>query len=248
MPSRAPKGSSSSIAGRPSRTVRRNAARWRMPPESCHGQAGSKPPRPKRSSSGRACARARGAPHAGELEPDRDVVDRAPPGQQRVALGHEGARAEPARRRRAVEADLAARRRRSSPARIWKSVLLPAPLGPISATNSPGSREQVDAVEGQQRRRSPASRVDSCARHAPRSARRAAAAHHDAARLRRAGASAAPRARARRRARTARASAAPLTITAPNTRSVLPYWLARRHVVAEPAASRPTYSAKIAAT
>ena len=68
--------------------------------------ARSNPPSPKRSSSGRARARAAAA-DAGELEADRDVVDRPPPRQQRVALGHEGAGAEPAGAGRPSISDLA---------------------------------------------------------------------------------------------------------------------------------------------
>ena len=146
IPSSAPNGSSSSIAGLPSRTVRRNAARWRMPPDSCHGHASLEAAEPEALEQRRARVRARGrATHAGELEPDRDVVDRPPPGQQRVALRHERAGAEATPARPSIRTSPASSR--SSPARIWNSVLLPAPLGPISATNSPGCGDEVDAVE-----------------------------------------------------------------------------------------------------
>ena len=150
MPSSAPNGSSSSIAGLPSRTVRRNAARWRMPPESCHGHARSNPARPKRSSSGRARSRAAAPPHAGQLEADRHVVDRPPPRQQRVALRHEGARAEPVARRLAVDQDLAVvgivEAGEDSEQRALAGAARPDQRDELA-----GLRDEVDTVEREQR-------------------------------------------------------------------------------------------------
>ncbi|EBA12785.1 hypothetical protein RCCS2_15849 [Roseobacter sp. CCS2] len=56
--SSAPKGSSSSWIDRPWTIVRKRAARWRMPPDSCAGKWVVKSASPKSASNGMTCVRA----------------------------------------------------------------------------------------------------------------------------------------------------------------------------------------------
>ena len=92
--SSAPNGSSRQSTGFPESSVRRNATRWRIPPESSAGWACWKPSSP--SSLNSAAARRRACPRGqpGDAKRERGVVDRAQPGEQQVVLGHQ-------RRRRA---------------------------------------------------------------------------------------------------------------------------------------------------
>ena len=138
IPSSAPNGSSSSIAGRPVSTVRRNAARCRMPPDSCHGQARANSPRPKRSSSGSARRRAssRGTPASSSpsvvLSSTRRQGSRPSRCGMKAQAPSRSSRGSPSMQHLAGVGS-------SRPARMWKRVLLPQPLGPRMATSSPGS-------------------------------------------------------------------------------------------------------------
>ena len=97
--SSAPNGSSRSSTGRPGRSVRRNATRWRIPPDSSAGRARSNSARPKRSNSGSARRRAsaRGTPWHSSAS--AAFAERVAPRQQEVALGHVGAAPGAPRRR-----------------------------------------------------------------------------------------------------------------------------------------------------
>ncbi len=93
--SSAPNGSSSSSTGLSASSVRRNATRWRIPPDSFAGRSCSAPARPSRANSGAARRRAsrRGTP--GVLERERRVVECGPPRQagSRAAASARSARA-----------------------------------------------------------------------------------------------------------------------------------------------------------
>ena len=80
--SREAKGSSRASTGLPATSVRRKATRCRMPPESSAGRDRSKRPRP---------VPRRRPSLAAVAQRQRRVVERRVPGQQGVALGHEGA-------------------------------------------------------------------------------------------------------------------------------------------------------------
>ena len=151
--SSAPNGSSSSSTGRPGSSVRRNATRWRMPPDSSAGRARSNSASPKRSNSGSARRRASLARHALALERQRGVAERVAPGQQQVALGHVGAgRAplgrpdRPHRRRRRC-------RRRAPAAR--------PPARAASTCRSPTGRRRPAPRPGAARRSRPSRAVSS---------------------------------------------------------------------------------------
>ena len=86
--SSAPKGSSRHSSGAPASSVRRKATRWRIPPLQLAGRARSKPARPNSCEERGGAARAsRGRPR--DAQGERRVVERAGPGQEQVALGHE---------------------------------------------------------------------------------------------------------------------------------------------------------------
>ncbi len=87
--SSAPNGSSRHSSGLPDSSVRRNATRWRMPPESSCGRACWKPSRPSSANSAFARRAGLGARAAGDAQRERRVVERAQPRQQQVALGHQ---------------------------------------------------------------------------------------------------------------------------------------------------------------
>ena len=145
--SRLPVGSSARISFGSPASARAIATRWRSPPESCSGV------RSTRSPSRRARAtRARGAglarPDAAEHQLDRGVLQRRDAGHQAEALVDEadvaqqvvgrlvlGERGEIA----PVEADRALLGCQQRAAISSSSVVLPEPLGPCSATISPGS-------------------------------------------------------------------------------------------------------------
>jgi hypothetical protein len=131
--SSAPNGSSRQSTGRPASSVRRNATRWRIPPESAAGRARSKPSSPKAAKCSCAAARARA----------RDVpATRSASPALSSALSH-GSSAS----RCGISAAAPARTRpvsgSISPQTSSSSVDLPQPLGPATATISPGSTRSV---------------------------------------------------------------------------------------------------------
>ena len=142
------KGSSRASTGLPATRVRRKATRWRIPPESSAGGA--------RLEAGEAealeeSARPRRAPRPCRMPPvaqrQRRVVDRRVPGQEQVALGHEGAAGEP------LGAPPSLRRPRlpalgsCSPQISSSSVDLPQPEGPTRPITSCRRTFQVERVE-----------------------------------------------------------------------------------------------------
>ena len=119
--------------------MRRNATRWRIPPDSSPRPRALEPLEPER---GEVLVR-RAARRALATRPRRrsasaGVVERAQPRQQRVALRHQRGRA----RRSTVPASGAA-----SPHTSSSSVDLPHPLGPTTATDLARRGAQRHAVE-----------------------------------------------------------------------------------------------------
>ena len=122
--SRLPVGSSASTHRGSVTSARASATRCRSPPESSPGRCLTRCPSPTRSSIRCAAARALGRGHAPDRERHRDVLQRGELRQQVVELVDEAERAvaharrvpsPSARRSRALDADLA-RRRRVEPA------------------------------------------------------------------------------------------------------------------------------------
>ena len=126
--SRAANGSSRQRTVRPDSSVRANATRWRIPPDSSAGRARSKPPRPKSRSSAAACSRA---------APRSTPATRSASAALSTALRHGSSRS-----RWAMSAAGAASTvpvsGAGSPQTSSSSVVLPQPLGPTTATISPG--------------------------------------------------------------------------------------------------------------
>ncbi len=124
--SSAPNGSSRHSTGRPASSVRRNATRWRIPPESSPGRARSNPVRPNASKCSCAAARASRleAPEARSASPalSSALSHGSSPSRWgiRAAFGA-----------RIVPASGSVSRHTSS-----SSVDLPHPLGPTTATVS----------------------------------------------------------------------------------------------------------------
>ena len=142
--SSAPNGSSISSSGGSWISARQIATRWRMPPDSSHGQLVVEAAKPDRLSS---AARARvGCGVAGRASPPAPArwparcASRAAPGfwNTMPMIGH--------RPRHRVAVESAPRPRwRSSPATIRSSVLLPQPDGPTMATNSPRDTRSIES-------------------------------------------------------------------------------------------------------
>jgi hypothetical protein len=132
----APKGSSSSSTGLPASSVRRNATRWRMPPDSLRGGVSVKPTRPKRSNSGSACVRAspRAAPASSRARPALSSAERQ--GSSRSRWGISAQRSRPA-------PSIVPASGCTSPASSVSSVDLPQPLGPMMPSASPARRLTV---------------------------------------------------------------------------------------------------------
>ena len=151
--SSAPNGSSRHSSGRPASSVRRNATRWRMPPDSSLGRARSKPSSPNAAKCACAAARAVAPADAGDPPRERRVVERAQPRQQRVALRHQrGAAAPRPSRRRAQSA-----RRRAPAASTCRSRSARRPrrprAGPRAATRRRAPRRRRRPCERRRRRR-----------------------------------------------------------------------------------------------
>ena len=101
--------------------------------------------------------RARGlGADAVELERQGDVLDRGEPGEQVEVLEHVADRAAPQPRPVVARHARRGRRRRRAPRRsvgssrlpaMVSSVLLPEPLGPMIATSSPRSTDEVDVAQ-----------------------------------------------------------------------------------------------------
>src|SRR5689334_20690409 len=120
-------GSSSASTGLPANSVRRNATRWRIPPDSSAGRDRSNPVRPKRSSHGWAAARAwsRRIPLARSASAALSTAVSHGSNRSRWGINAAGAAA-------TVPASGVCRPQISS-----SSVDLPQPLGPTTATISP---------------------------------------------------------------------------------------------------------------
>jgi hypothetical protein len=137
--------------------VRRNATRWRMPPDSSCGRARSKPSRPNAANSGRARSRA----CRGLAPPTRGAS-----AALSIALIHGSRRSRWGMRTAGADCTVpvsgACRPQTSS-----SSVVLPQPLGPTTATVSPAATVRdtsASAGTGAARRRAkprltPASRI-----------------------------------------------------------------------------------------
>ena len=120
-----------------SRTSERaSAARCCSPPDSSCGQAFSRPASPTSAS---ACRPRSAASPAAQAERRR-----CPGPASRAAAGSPGRPPRPARARRSGRVPATSR---SRPASARSSVLLPLPLRPISATNSPACDVEVEAVQ-----------------------------------------------------------------------------------------------------
>ena len=159
--SSAASGSSSSSSVGSTASARASATRWACPPDSCRGLrpgvlGQADPVQPAR----RPAARAVAPVDAAAARAERDVVQRGQVREEQVVLEHHADR--PAlggcphadgrggrgRGRRGVMCPAVSG---CSPARARSAVVLPAPLGPSSATTSPGGDAQVD-VEAEARR------------------------------------------------------------------------------------------------
>ena len=130
----------------------RSTTRCRVPPDSGGRLRAARAPRARPGGAGRSHALPRGVPRpARELEREATFAVDGPPGKKPRLLEHE-THAGPGPR------TCAPRSRRSrvpawrSPAKTRSSVLLPVPLGPMTATNSPRRDLERDAVEGGDRR------------------------------------------------------------------------------------------------
>ena len=146
--SSAPNGSSRSSTGRPARSVRRNATRWRIPPDSSAGRARSNSASPKRSNSG--SARSRAAAFGGRPG-TRARARRCRARRARAAAGRAGAcrrtrRAAP--RRRSPPMTVTAPASGSCrPATSSSSVDLPQPGRSHDRDHLAGAHLQVEALE-----------------------------------------------------------------------------------------------------
>ena len=133
--SSAPNGSSRHSTGLPASSVRRNATRWRMPAATARAAArASKPPGRSARTAARALARApRARRRRLTRSAQRGVVERARPraaARSRWGMSTAGARSH-------VPASGVC-----SPQTSSSSVDLPQPLGPTTATTSPGAARQ----------------------------------------------------------------------------------------------------------
>ena len=124
--SSAPNGSSRHSTGRPASSVRRNATRWRIPPDSSPA-ARARSPRARTPRSARAPPPAPPPSTARDAQRQPGVVERAQPRQQPVALGHQ-------RRRRRVDRPGVGR---LQPAHELEQRRLPAPARPDDRETSP---------------------------------------------------------------------------------------------------------------
>ena len=150
--SSAPNGSSRQSTGLPASSVRTNATRWRIPPESCGGPRVLEAGEPEAR---RTAARARRAPARAERRGTRSarpaLSSAAAHGSSRSRCGISTPPASAVARRRRV-------RRPAAPQTSSSSVDLPQPLGPTTATISPGAarserRAPRSAVRPRQPRR-----------------------------------------------------------------------------------------------
>ena len=130
MASSAPKGSSRQRIGRLALRVRRNATRWRMPPRQLVGPRALEAAEAERGEERARLVAGLPAARAREAQRQRGVVERAEPGQQEVALGHEDrvARLHRSRVGRGQAADELQQRR------------LPAAAGPDDGDDLAGQR------------------------------------------------------------------------------------------------------------
>ncbi len=146
--SRALNGSSRSRTAGSSASARAIATRWRVPPDRVDGRRAANSRRPTSPSRSSARAAWRSADQPASSSGKRTFASARAPGEQPRLLEDE---ADPRVRARspAIAVDRHASRRpaRSGPAMTRRSVLLPQPLGPISATTSRGSDVEVDPVE-----------------------------------------------------------------------------------------------------
>ena len=151
MPSSEPNGSSSSIAGLPRRIVRRNAARCRMPPESCHGHDRVNSPSPNRSSSGSARARAspRATPASSSPIVTLSIVLRHGSRPSRCGMNAQAPRR--SAQRAVVDQHLAARRL-LEPGEDLEERALAAAARPDHGDELARLGDEIDAVEREHRR------------------------------------------------------------------------------------------------
>ncbi len=130
-----------SSTGRSSMSVRSEAARWRMPPESVAGRARSRPARPAACSKSRARARRVSFTSPRRRAPSRTLSSRPSQGRSGVVLAHPGhQRRTPVRgsKRTVPPASRAA-----LPAISLSSVDLPQPLGPSTQGGPAGGKPQA---------------------------------------------------------------------------------------------------------
>ena len=136
--SSAENGSSSSTTSGSVQSVRASATRWRMPPDNCRGRWLRNWPSPYRVSN---CDGAlAGAPHVEALDfsAEQRVVEDGSPLEQVVLLQHVADLAGRPRHRHAVDQHFAFGRLDDA-GDHRQQVLLPQPLGPMMAANSPGA-------------------------------------------------------------------------------------------------------------
>ena len=185
--SSAPNGSSRHSTGLPDSSVRTNATRWRMPPESSCGRACSKPSRPSSTNSApRARARPR-ARHTRDAQRQRRVVERAQPRQQQVALGHQHrrraldrARLRGSAGRTSAPAASSCRSRSGRPPPAARRDRRAARRPSSACTRAPRRSRyaQLTSVAGRHRPASPARRTAASGWTADRSARRSLRGHY----------------------------------------------------------------------
>ena len=142
--SSAPNGSSRHSTGRPASSVRRNATRWRMPPDSSRGRARSNPSSPKRGE-----VLVRGGARGGLRSRRRRA---APARRCRARVSHGSSPSRCGISAAGVRGRRCRRRARSSPHTSSSSVDLPQPLGPTTATTSRGAaRDTPSSAHGAER-------------------------------------------------------------------------------------------------
>ena len=153
--SSAANGSSRHSSGRPASSVRRNATRWRIPPDRAAGFERSKPSSPNAAKCSWAAARAARAGVARDAPRERGVVERAQPRQQRVALGHQRRRAARSpTRHRAPRARTRVRAASTSRTRTGRRPRPPRPRARRDPRRRARRRRRTPCARRRQRRRS----------------------------------------------------------------------------------------------
>ncbi len=136
-------GSSSSSTGLPESSVRANATRWRIPPDSWEGRCPANSPTPSRSSIAPACSRASARPVPASRSDSAALSSARFQGSSRSRCGIQAQASSRASASRSPPTAIVPAVGSDSPAISSSRVDFPQPEAPTRATVSPGSTVRV---------------------------------------------------------------------------------------------------------